>query len=144
MYYFTYNNAGFVSQNDSIGTKNSRSCVLNGCLNDFLFSVSQGKCFICWRDFFCCPEGVALESLKTICGLKQAAFEHWKASPAAIKHIKLSRSQADPCVHFKWTDKGPMIWSSWVDDTLSCGTKAKQSMERKSSNNTLTLMKLAR
>lgn len=71
------------------------------------------------------PVGVVLELLKTIYGLKQAAFEYWRALLAAIKSIKLLRSKADPCIYFKWTDKGLMIWSSWVDDILSCGNKEK-------------------
>ena len=31
--------------------------------------------------------------------------------------------QADPCIYFKWTTKGIVIWASWVDDLLSCGNK---------------------
>ena len=28
-------------------------------------------------------------------------------------------------MYYKWTDKGIMIWSSWVDDLISCGDKGK-------------------
>jgi hypothetical protein len=69
------------------------------------------------------PGDVLLLLLKTIYGLKQAAFEYWKALLKAIRAIGLTRSKADPCVYFKWTDQGLMIWSSWVDDILSCGNK---------------------
>jgi hypothetical protein len=31
------------------------------------------------------------------------------------------KSKADPCLHFKWTIKGLIIWISWVDDFLVCG-----------------------
>jgi hypothetical protein len=35
--------------------------------------------------------------------------------------MKYQRCKADPCVHFKWTIYGLMIWMSWVDDFLVCG-----------------------
>ena len=71
------------------------------------------------------PGDVLLLLLKTIYGLKQAAFEYWRALLKALKMVGLERSKADPCVYFKWTEKGIMIWSSWVDDILSCGNKAE-------------------
>ena len=64
---------------------------------------------------------VYLLLLKTIYGLKQAAFEYWRTLLKALKTISMTRSKADPCVYYKWTDKGLMIWSSWVDDIMSCG-----------------------
>ena len=69
------------------------------------------------------PIGVLLLLLKTIYGLKQSAFEYWRALLAALKAGKLTRSKADPCVYFKWTEKGIVIWASWVDNLLSCGNK---------------------
>jgi hypothetical protein len=71
------------------------------------------------------PVNVLLELLKTIYGLKQAAFEYWRALLKAIQDMGLQRNKADPCVYFKWTNEGLMIWSSWVDDLLSCGDKAE-------------------
>ena len=41
----------------------------------------------------------------------------------ALKKVGLVRSKADPCVYYRWTDKGLNIWASWVDDLLSCGHK---------------------
>ena len=73
----------------------------------------------------CHPEGAVSLLLKTVCGLKQASFECWKALPNATKSIKLNQSEADPCVCFKWTDQGLMIWSSWVDDIPSHGNEDK-------------------
>ena len=67
------------------------------------------------------PYDVALLLLKMLHGLKQAAFEHWKALLRAIRAIGMTRNKADPCVYFKWTNNGLMLWSSWVDDLLSCG-----------------------
>jgi hypothetical protein len=34
--------------------------------------------------------------------------------------MKLQRCIADPCVYFKWTENGLHLWTSWVDDLLSC------------------------
>ena len=67
------------------------------------------------------PAGVVLLLLRTIYGLKQAAFEYWKTLLKALKNVGLARNQADPCVYFKWTTNGIVIWSSWVDDLLSAG-----------------------
>ncbi len=69
------------------------------------------------------PADVLLLLLKTIYGLKQAAFEYWRALLKALRTMGMARSKADPCVYFKWTRNGLMIWSSWVDDLLSCGHK---------------------
>jgi hypothetical protein len=70
------------------------------------------------------PPNVVLLLLKTIYGLKQAAFEYWKTLLKAIREVGLTRCKADPCVYYKWTkEKKIMIWSSWVDDLLSCGTE---------------------
>ena len=67
------------------------------------------------------PAGIVLLLLKTIYGLKQAAFEYWKALLEALKAVGLARSKVDPCVYFRWTKNGINIWASWVDDLLSCG-----------------------
>jgi len=67
------------------------------------------------------PAGILLLLLKTIYGLKQAAFEYWKALLEALKAVGLARSRVDPCVYFRWTKNGINIWASWVDDLLSCG-----------------------
>ena len=66
-------------------------------------------------------EEIVLLLLKTIYGLKQAAFEYWKTLLRALRAMELQRSKADPCVYFKWKNGKLMIWSSWVDDLLSCG-----------------------
>ena len=66
---------------------------------------------------------ILLLLMKTIYGLKQASFEYWRALLKALKTVGLERSKADPCIYFKWTANGLMLWSSWVDDLLSCGDK---------------------
>lgn len=45
--------------------------------------------------------------------------------------IGYKRSNADACLHFKWTEEGLNVWTSHVDDCLNIGsdamiTKAKQ------------------
>jgi hypothetical protein len=30
--------------------------------------------------------------------------------------MKYGRSKADPCLYFRWTMFGLVLWSSWVDD----------------------------
>ena len=69
------------------------------------------------------PPNVVLLLLKTLYGLKQASFEYWRALLKAIRAMGLKRSKADPCVYFRWSENGLMIWSSWVDDLLSGGHK---------------------
>ena len=77
------------------------------------------------------PPGVVLLLLKTIYGLKQAAYEYWRMLLKAIKAVGLERCKADPCVYFKWKDGKIMLWASWVDDLLSCGkeTEVKKGRE---------------
>jgi hypothetical protein len=67
------------------------------------------------------PKNVALLLLRTIYGLVQAALAFWRETVAAFAYIDYIRSKADPCLHFKWTVIGLIIWISWVDDFLVCG-----------------------
>jgi hypothetical protein len=66
-------------------------------------------------------EKLALLVLRTIYGLVQAALAFWRETVAAFAYMKYIRSKADPCLHFKWTETGLIIWISWVDDFLVCG-----------------------
>ena len=68
------------------------------------------------------PKGWLLLLLKTIYGLKQAAFAFWKALLKAFKAMKFERSKADPCLYYSWTEHGLVTWISWVDDCLVCGS----------------------
>ena len=52
------------------------------------------------------PSEVLLLLLKTMSILNQSAFQHFKALLEALKAVKLERSKVDPCVYFRWTDKG--------------------------------------
>jgi hypothetical protein len=69
------------------------------------------------------PSNTVLRLLKTLYGLKQSAYEFWKMLVMAMKHMGCSRSKADPCLFFKWTAVGLVLWVTWVDDCLVCGKK---------------------
>jgi hypothetical protein len=69
------------------------------------------------------PSNVALKLLKTLYGLKQSAYEFWKMLVMAFKHMTYERSKVDPCLFFKWTTYGLVLWITWVDDCLVCGNK---------------------
>ena len=65
--------------------------------------------------------GVVLFLLRTIYGLKNSAMAYWKETLMAFKSMKFQRSKADPCLQYKWTDKGLVLWVTWVDDCLCVG-----------------------
>ena len=67
---------------------------------------------------------VVLLLLKTIYGLKQAAYAYWTALLAVLKKIGLQRSKAGPYLYFRWTKNGLNMWTLWVDDFLNADTKA--------------------
>jgi Reverse transcriptase (RNA-dependent DNA polymerase) len=77
------------------------------------------------------PRNIVLLLLKTIYGLKQAAFEYWLELLKTVKAMKLQRCNADPCVYFKWTDNGLNLWTSWVDDLLSCAVSSDDLIQSK-------------
>ena len=82
------------------------------------------------------PGNVVLLLLKTIYGTRQAALAFWRKLLAAFRLMQYGRSTADPCLYYKWTEYGVIIWISWVDDCLITGTKdavvhaKKQMMEQ--------------
>jgi len=41
----------------------------------------------------------------------------------AFRHMTFQRSKSDPCLFFKWTVHGLVLWVTWVDDCLVCGKK---------------------
>ena len=69
------------------------------------------------------PADVILLLMKTIHGLKQAANAFWKKLLKAYLEMAYKWSKADPCLYFKWTAVGLVIWMSWVDDCIVCGNK---------------------
>ena len=66
---------------------------------------------------------MVLKLKRTIYGLKQAAFAFWKELLQAFGSMNFQRSEADPCLYFKWEKPGIVIWLSWVDDCLIVGHK---------------------
>jgi Reverse transcriptase (RNA-dependent DNA polymerase) len=61
---------------------------------------------------------------RTIYGTKQAAKAFYLVLLEAFRKMAFHRSKADPCLHYAWTSDGLVLWISWVDDMLVCGSKA--------------------
>jgi hypothetical protein len=59
--------------------------------------------------------------LKMILGLKQLAFQFWKAMQFCFSSMGFTRSKADPCLHYKWSREGLVLWVSWINDCLVLG-----------------------
>jgi Reverse transcriptase (RNA-dependent DNA polymerase) len=70
------------------------------------------------------PPDVVLLLERTIYGTRQAVIAFWKELLHVMKDIKMKQSKADPCLYYKWTDDGLVLWKSWVDDLLGIGSKA--------------------
>jgi hypothetical protein len=65
---------------------------------------------------------------KTLYGLKQAAYRFWMYLLTIVYCLKCSRSNADPCLYFKWTESDALLlWFSWVDDCFITGPAAELS-----------------
>ena len=77
-----------------------------------------------FREFFAKSDLVLL-LLKTIYGTKQAAKRFWLFLLGVLRVLGFTYNRADPCLYFKWTAAGLVIWLSWVDDCLCVGPKAE-------------------
>jgi hypothetical protein len=80
------------------------------------------------------PALYVLLLLKTVYGLKQAAIMFWKELLKGMRYMGYTRSDSDPCLYYKWTTVGLIIWLSWVDDCLCLGDeqqvqKSKEEMK---------------
>jgi len=65
---------------------------------------------------------IVLLLLQTLYGLKQAAIAFCKKLLRAMKRMGFRRSDADPCIYFRWSKKkGLIVWLSWIDDCLCIG-----------------------
>ena len=70
-------------------------------------------------------KNVLLLLLATLYGLKQAAMAFWVLLLSVMKKMNYQKSDADPCLYFKWEDGTRLnIWLSWVDDLLNLGKEA--------------------
>jgi hypothetical protein len=67
------------------------------------------------------PKNSVLLLLKTIYGLEQAALAFGRELLKAFLHMEYGRSKADPCLYFRWTSLGLILWLSWDDDCLVGG-----------------------
>ena len=38
-----------------------------------------------------------------------------------MKRMGFARSTSDPCIYYKWTKNGLLMWISWIDDMLCIG-----------------------
>jgi hypothetical protein len=61
------------------------------------------------------------ELLATLYGTKQAAKRFWLLLVSLMTKMGFKLNRIDPCVYFKWSTDGLLIWSSWVDDCLHIG-----------------------
>ena len=61
--------------------------------------------------------------LKTCYGLKQASYQFWKEILKMMSDMNFRRSNADPCLYYKWTGRGLNTWISWVDDLIAIGPR---------------------
>lgn len=65
---------------------------------------------------------IVLLLLKTIYGLKNAAKAFWNELLKAMKYMEFDKSNADPCLYWKWTEQGNLVtWLSWIDDCACFG-----------------------
>lgn len=60
---------------------------------------------------------------RTIYGLVQSALSFWLIVLKAMQELSCDKSKADPCLYYKWTKNGLVIWVSWIDDLLCAGPK---------------------
>ena len=81
------------------------------------------------------PPDVVLLLERTIYGTRQAPIAFWKELLCVMKDIKMTQSKADPCLYYKWTDDGLVLWISWVDDLLWIGSKANVKKYKEEINN---------
>ena len=47
----------------------------------------------------------------------------WREFLACMQDMKNQRYGADPCLYFKWTSEGLVVWLSWIDDCMIWGPK---------------------
>ena len=66
-------------------------------------------------------KNVVLLLLMAIYGTKQAAMAFWKELLKCMKHMGYARSGTDPCLYYKWTVAGLVVWLSWIDDCMVWG-----------------------
>ena len=56
-------------------------------------------------------------------GMKQSGISFWVQLLKCMRHMGFARSNLDPALYYKWTNKGLNIWISWVNNLLAIGPK---------------------
>lgn len=67
------------------------------------------------------PQKYVFKLKRTLYGLKQSSRMFWKELLKAMQFMGFSRCESDPCLYYKWTESGLIVWLSWVDDCLCIG-----------------------
>jgi hypothetical protein len=81
------------------------------------------------------PSMYYLLLLRTIYGLKQSAAAFWKELRDCFDDMGFMRSDADPCLYFRWDkEHGLVVVISWIDDLLIVGKKEMVEATRKQFN----------
>ena len=75
-------------------------------------------------------ENEVLKLEKTIYGLKQAVMCFWQKLLEGMKKLGNTRSKADPCIYYKWTNAGLVVWTSWIDDNVMMGPEKEMKKEK--------------
>jgi hypothetical protein len=71
------------------------------------------------------PKTTILLLVRTLYGLVQAAIVFWRKLVLAFAQIGFRRSKVDPCVFYKWTEKGIVIWMVVLDDCCGIGPESE-------------------
>ena len=82
-----------------------------------------------FKDFY--GKDSVLLMLRTLYGTIQAAKRFWLKLWGTFANMNYCKSNADPCLYFKWTVAGLVLWISWVDDCMTCGPDREVDRERK-------------
>ena len=73
-----------------------------------------------WEKYYSSESVLKLR--RCIYGLKQDAMDFWCKLLKCMKHMKMKRSMADPCLYHRWTYDGLVLMASWIDDNLLVGS----------------------
>ncbi|KAL7575735.1 hypothetical protein ACA910_003068 [Epithemia clementina (nom. ined.)] len=69
------------------------------------------------------PKNCVLLLLKTLYGVKNAAKAFWLVILKLMDYMGFKQNKADPCLYYKWSEFGLILFLSWIDDIIIFGTK---------------------
>ena len=64
---------------------------------------------------------MVLVPIKNIYGSKNTEKDFWRELLIAFYVMGCRRSNIDPCMYFKWTEMGLLVWLSWIDNCACFG-----------------------